>query len=86
MLLASVLLAVAQQNAKNVRWLNVRPSRMERISDAIAEESRRYVASDGFSEMCAVIDIDAEVMRELEPDRALELYSRVVANEDLQSL
>lgn len=83
MLLASVLLAVAQQDVKNVRWLNVRPSRMARISEVIAEESRLYVASDGFAEMCAVIDIDAEVLRELDPDKALELYTRVLEGKDL---
>jgi hypothetical protein len=78
MLLASVLLAVAQQDAKNVKWLNVRPSRMTRISEAIAEESRAHVASEGFEEVCQVIDLDAEVMRELSPDKALEAYNRVV--------
>lgn len=83
LLLASVLLAVAQQDSKNVKWVNVRPSRMARISEAIAEESRLYVASDGFVEMCAVIDIEAEVMRELSPDKALELYNRVLDGKDL---
>jgi hypothetical protein len=84
MLLAAVLLAVAQQDAKNVKWLNVRPSRVERISEAIAEESRDYVASDAFAEMCKHVDADPEVMRELNPDKALEAYNRVCANEGLQ--
>jgi hypothetical protein len=83
MLLASVLLAVAQQDSKNVKWLNVRPSRMARISEAIAEESRMHVASEGFEETCSMIDIDAEVLRELSPDKALELYNRVVEGKDL---
>jgi hypothetical protein len=86
LLLASVLLAVAQQEAKNVKWLNVRPERMKRISEAIAAESRLYVASDGFVEMCRVIDVDPEVMRELSPEFALDAYNRVVANQDLQPL
>lgn len=83
MLLAAVLLAVAQQEARNVKWMNVRPNRMVRISEAIAEESRLYVAGEAFAEMCEVIDIDAEVMRGLDPNKALEAYNRVVEGKDL---
>lgn len=86
LLLASVLLAVAQQNAKNVKWLNARPSRMARISEQIAAESRLYVASAGFEETCQMIDLDPEVLRELSSDKALELYERVRSDKDLQSL
>lgn len=56
---------------------------MTRISEHIAAESRLYVASEGFEEMCAAIDIDPEVMRELNPEKALEFYSRVVEGKDL---
>lgn len=82
LLLASVLLAVAQQDSKNVKWVNVRPSRMARISEAIAEESRLYVASESFAEMCDVIEVDATVMRELSSDKALEAYNRMMTQGD----
>lgn len=78
MLLASVLLAVAQQDSKNVKWLNVRPSRMARISEVIAEESRLYVASESFAEMCEVIGVDVESLRATDPDKALAAYTTVV--------
>lgn len=78
LLLASVLLAVAQQEAKNVKWINTRPSRMERISEAIAEESRLYVASESFADMCDVIGVDAERLRTTDPDKALAAYNTVV--------
>lgn len=78
LLLASVLLAVAQQDSKNVKWVNVRPSRMARISEAIAEESRLYVASESFAEMCDVIGVDADNLRTTDPDKALAAYNTVV--------
>jgi hypothetical protein len=84
MLLASVLLAVAQQDAKNVKWVNVRPSRMARISEAIAEESRLYVASESFADMCDVIGVDAESLRATDPAKALAAYNTVVEGKHIE--
>lgn len=81
MLLASVLLAVAQQDSKNVKWLNVKPSRMARISEAIAAESRAHVASEGFDEVCEMVGVDAAELRKTDPDKALEAYDRVMARD-----
>ncbi len=78
LLLASLLNAVAQQEAKNVKYLNAKPSRMARISEQIAAESRLYVASEGFEEMCEMVGVDAAELRKKNPDDALEAYQRVV--------
>jgi len=79
LILAAALLAVAQQEAKNVKWLGVRPSAVQRISEAIADEARVFVASQGFVKMCEQIDIEADRLREMTPDAALEAYDRLTS-------
>lgn len=74
MIMAAVLLAVAQQDPKNVKWLGVRPSQVEVLSRAIAFEAFQFVASKDFDEMCKVIDVEADTLRKMDPKRALELY------------
>lgn len=77
MLLAAVLLAVAQQDAKNVKYMGVRAGRMARISQMIAEEATLFVLSEAFEEMCEQIDIDWQVMREMNPATALDAYNKL---------
>jgi len=78
MLLAAVLLAVAHQDAKNVKYLGVRAYRMKRISELIADEARRFVSSSAFREMCEQIDVEADVLRAMSPAMALDSYNKLM--------
>jgi len=77
MIMAALLLSVAQQDTKNVKWLGVRPSQVERISEAIADEALLFVASDGFEEMCELVDVEADKLRDMEPKQALDVYEKL---------
>lgn len=80
MIMAAILLSVAQQKASNVKWLGVSPSKVEHLSEVIAEEARLFVASDGFVEMCEAVGTSAQFMREKNPDQALKLYKIIMSD------
>jgi hypothetical protein len=80
MILAAALLAVAQQDWQLVKWLGVRPSKVEQLSRAIASEALLFVASDAFEEMCDTIDIEVERLREMHPEVALNGYQKLTSD------
>lgn len=46
----------------------------------IAEEAKRYVASDDFTELCNLVGVDASFLRSLTPNKARIAYSRLMDN------
>lgn len=80
LILSAVLLAVAQQDHQNVRWLGVRPNRVEFLSRLIAEEACIFVASVAFDEMCEMIDHNADVFRSMKPADALLSYQKLTSD------
>lgn len=82
MILAAALLAVAQQEAKNVRWLGIsNRAHVADVSRIIADEARGFVASAGFDEMCENIDVEPARLRSLTPDAALVAYERITSKD-----
>jgi hypothetical protein len=80
LILSAVLLAVAQQDSGNVRWLGVRPSMVEGLSRAIAKEARGFVGSIDFDEMCDMANVSPDAMRQMDPKKALEAYQRLTSD------
>jgi hypothetical protein len=82
LILAAALLAVAQQEAKNVKWLGIsNRAHVASVSRIIADEARGFVASEGFEEMCESIEIEPERLRGLTPDAALVAYERITSKD-----
>lgn len=76
LMLSVLLLAVAQQNPANVRWLD---SKIITRAD-IAADAVRFVGSDEFSEMCRCINIHTELLREMKPDQARKLFATLLSD------
>jgi hypothetical protein len=81
MILAAAFLAVAQQDMTNVKWLGVRPSKVQVLSTIISAEARRFVQSPDFEEMCEVVDLDAETLRDMSPEMALKAYQKITSDD-----
>jgi len=81
MLLAAILLSLAQRDVANVRWLGVSPSKVKHLSEVISEESKRFVSSAAFVEMCEVVEVDAKKMREMTPQQAMESYTKITSDD-----
>jgi hypothetical protein len=80
MIMAALLLSIAQQRAENVQWLGVSPSKVKVLSDEIAYEARLFVNSEAFDEMCEAVDLPAQAMWEMDPDEALKAYKKLTSD------
>jgi uncharacterized metal-binding protein len=75
--MAMLLQAVFEQDEQ---YCNVASSMQYRVATKtrLAEEARKYVASDDFIEMCNLTGVDASFMRALTPYKAREAYSKLM--------
>lgn len=80
-LLAGLFLALAEQDAQHVKVKNREPRRTQRLKNRIAEQAREYVASQGFKELCEVLNLTPEKIRCLDPQRANVGYLRLIGNQ-----
>ena len=76
LMLSVLLLAVAQQNPANVRWLD---SKIITRLD-VAKDARRFIGSSEFEEMCRCINIDPELLRDMKPDQARKLFATLLSD------
>jgi len=76
LMLSVLLLGVAQQDPKNVRWLD---SKIITRKD-IAIDAARFIRSDEFNEMCKAIRVNAELLRSMEPKQAMKLFELITSD------
>jgi len=76
LMLSVLLLGVAQQDPKNVRWLD---SKIITRKD-IAIDAARFVKTDEFNEMCKAIRVNAELLRSMEPKQAMKLFELITSD------
>lgn len=75
-MLSVLLLAVAQQNPSNVRWLDSK----SQTRYSIADEAMIFVDTLAFDMMCKSINVQPEMLRELDPDTALRLFTTLLSD------
>lgn len=81
MWLAVLLLAVAQQHPRYVRWLGL-PAQQAKIKRSlITTEARWYVESRKFAEACERINIEPDRLRKLGPKRAFDAFQKLTSDD-----
>lgn len=81
MWLAVLLLAVAQQDSRFVRWLGLPKKQASRKRVTIEAEARRYVASRQFEESCERINIEPDRLRKLGPEKAFDAFQKLTSDD-----
>ena len=81
MLMAALLLAVAQQDSRNVKYLGVRPGRAAKLIPLIVSEARAFVASVGFEEWCEQLNLSLFEYRTMEPLKALIGFNNLTSDD-----
>lgn len=76
LMLSVLLLAVAQQNPVNVRWLDSQ----KESKIALSVDATMFVISDEFDVMCKVINVRPDLLRDIEPDTAMKLFKTLLSD------
>ena len=77
-MLSVLLLGVAQQDPKQIKWLDSKDLRKAR--PLISTEAWAFVHSHAFDLMCRSINIKTETLRELQPSQAMKLFELITSD------
>ena len=78
-ILAALLLAVAEQDIKFVRVKTREPARTFRVKSRLSEAAKEFVWSEEFEDMASEINMNADRLR-VYPEKAYRAYQKLISD------